>query len=159
MNLEEIRAREQAATPGLWLKKETADYYEIYDENSWGKALQPLALVSSSEDDVNFIIHARRDIPGLISEIDRLTAPPAPLTIEYLKQINADMHPRRWVWIQVIVPPEHYKVESAYYRVYLGHDMEESFSCGWPGLGFSFDYSEYGVTWAAYENQPKEELK
>jgi hypothetical protein len=72
MNIKEIKAREQDATPGPWKHVETDDYSEIYDSKSWGKSLRPLALVGSNIADADFIAHAREDIPVLLAEVERL---------------------------------------------------------------------------------------
>lgn len=71
-NIEEIRERCEKATAGPWMQKELADCSEIYDANSWGKALRPLALVGSSTIDAEFIAHAREDIPALLDHIEAL---------------------------------------------------------------------------------------
>ena len=63
MNIEEIKAREQAATKGPW-EDETTDVW-IGDRH--------IAEVYSSPDTA-FIAHARTDIPALIAEVERLTA-------------------------------------------------------------------------------------
>lgn len=76
MNIEEIKAREQAATPGPWMVDTdeqtviavTADFqhivvdYSMKNLSAWGKCLP----------DVYFIAHARTDIPALIAEVERL---------------------------------------------------------------------------------------
>lgn len=63
----EIKAREQAATPGLWHhEKDCLDY--IRDTNGLN-----ICMVYQRED-VAFIAHARTDIPALIAEVERLAA-------------------------------------------------------------------------------------
>lgn len=75
------------------------------------------------------------------------------LTVEYLKEINQDMRNRRWVWIEVLKPFSYEYKTSGYYCVQYDFSRGESFCCGYPGLGFGFDYCDYGRTWLAYRNE------
>ena len=78
-----------------------------------------------------------------------------PLTLDELR----DMPIRDWVWIEILNPDAFRSKEtvSAYYRKYDGYKADEIFWCGYPGLGFGFDYSDYGKTWLAYRQKPEED--
>ena len=74
-----------------------------------------------------------------------------PLSVDELKALPL----RAWVWIEI---PRLFQSEtktSAYYRKQYEHDADRLFSCGYPGLSFSFDYADYNKTWVAYSSQPK----
>ena len=78
----------------------------------------------------------------------------APLTLDELRQFPI----RDWVWIEILNPDAFRSKEtvSAYYRKYDGYKKDEIFWCGYPGLGFGFDYADYGKTWLAYRQKPEE---
>ena len=63
-----------------------------------------------------------------------------------------------WVWIEALNIDAFRSKEtvSAYYRKYDGYKKDEIFWCGYPGLGFGFDYADYGKTWLAYRQKPEE---
>ena len=77
-----------------------------------------------------------------------------PLTLDELRQMPI----RDWVWIDVLNPDAFRSKEtvSAYYRKYDGYKADEIFWCGYPGLGFGFDYADYGKTWLAYRQKPED---
>ena len=77
-----------------------------------------------------------------------------PLTLDELRQLPI----RDWVWIEILNPDAFRSKEtvSAYYRKYDGYKADEIFWCGYPGLGFGFDYADYGKTWLAYRQKPEE---
>ena len=77
-----------------------------------------------------------------------------PLTLDELRKMPI----RDWVWIEILNPDAFRSKEtvSAYYRKYDGYKADEIFWCGYPGLGFGFDYADYGKTWLAYRQKPKE---
>ena len=77
-----------------------------------------------------------------------------PLTLDELRQLPI----RDWAWIEVLTPDAFRSKEtvSAYYRKYDGYKKDEIFWCGYPGLGFGFDYADYGKTWLAYRQKPEE---
>ena len=77
-----------------------------------------------------------------------------PLTLYELRQMPI----RDWVWIEILNPDAFRSKEtvSAYYRKYDGYKTDEIFWCGYPGLGFGFDYADYGKTWLAYRRKPEE---
>ena len=62
---------------------------------------------------------------------------------------------RDWVWIEILNPDAFRSKEtvSAYYKKYDGYKKDEIFWCGYPGLGFGFDYADYGKTWLAYRSK------
>ena len=80
-----------------------------------------------------------------------------PLTLDELRKMPI----RDWVWIEVLNPDAFRSKEtvSAYYRKYDGYKKDEIFWCGYPGLGFGFDYADYGNTWLAYRQKPEDEDK
>ena len=77
-----------------------------------------------------------------------------PLTMDELREMPI----RDWVWIEILNPDAFRSKEtvSAYYRKYDGYKADEIFWCGYPGLGFGFDYADYGKTWLAYRQKPEE---
>ena len=77
-----------------------------------------------------------------------------PLTLDELREMPI----RDWVWIDILNPDAFRSKEtvSAYYRKYDGYKADEIFWCGYPGLGFGFDYADYGKTWLAYRQKPEE---
>ena len=77
-----------------------------------------------------------------------------PLTLDELRKLPI----RDWVWIEILNPDAFRSKEtvSAYYRKYDGYKKDEIFWCGYPGLGFGFDYADYGKTWLAYRQKPEE---
>ena len=83
-----------------------------------------------------------------------LTKKVEPLTLDELRQLPI----RDWVWIEILNPDAFRSKEtvSAYYRKYDGYKADEIFWCGYPGLGFGFDYADYGKTWLAYRQKPEE---
>ena len=78
-----------------------------------------------------------------------------PLTLDELRKLPI----RDWVWIEILNPDAFRSKEtvSAYYRKYDGYKKAEIFWCGYPGLGFGFDYADYGKTWLAYRQKPEED--
>lgn len=62
---EEIKAREQAATPAPWY----ADGWELWDDD-----LGEFTELHDTDPDAQFIAHSRTDIPALIDEVERLKA-------------------------------------------------------------------------------------
>ena len=78
-----------------------------------------------------------------------------PLTLDELRKMPI----RDWVWIEILNPDAFRSKEtvSAYYRKYDGYKKDEIFWCGYPGLGFGFDYADYGKTWMAYRQKPEED--
>ena len=76
------------------------------------------------------------------------------LTLDELRKMPI----RDWVWIEILNLDAFRSKEtvSAYYRKYDGYKKAEIFWCGYPGLGFGFDYADYGKTWLAYRSKPEE---
>lgn len=83
-----------------------------------------------------------------------LTKKVEPLTLDELRKMPI----HDWVWIEVLNLDAFRSKEtvSAYYRKYDGYKKDEIFWCGYPGLGFGFDYADYGKTWLAYRQKPEE---
>jgi len=79
--LSEIKAREQAATPGPW-------------EATFGMDCRAFVLTPDKNEDfkiynhanANFIAHSRADVPALISEVEQLTKENKRLKKRYLTQ-------------------------------------------------------------------------
>lgn len=81
-DLDAIRQRVNAATPGPWHAEDKGAFHEIYTKGLGTNPLlpyEPPILLSSSEpdeeirrEDAEFIVHAREDVPVLLDEIDRL---------------------------------------------------------------------------------------
>lgn len=68
MNIEEIKAREKAATPGPW---ENGPYVGDEPEIIYGVGRQKVARIFDEQRDRDFIAGAREDIPALIAELER----------------------------------------------------------------------------------------
>ena len=66
--LAEIKAREQAATPGPW-EYECFGRYEDHDECVLKTGTDECEI--SAKEDAEFIAHARTDIPALVAEVER----------------------------------------------------------------------------------------
>ncbi|MVB11163.1 hypothetical protein CAFE_18700 [Caprobacter fermentans] len=74
--LAEIKAREQAATPGPWVSIFDLKDFTVYDMS--GEKGVIIAKLRNSkykykQPDADFIAHARTDMPELIAEVERLT--------------------------------------------------------------------------------------
>lgn len=67
--LTEIKAREQAATPGPW-EYECFGRYEDHDECILKTETDECEI--SAKEDAEFIAHARTDIPALVAEVEQL---------------------------------------------------------------------------------------
>jgi hypothetical protein len=73
--IEDVILRNEAATPGPWI-----DYLEGRDHTSGesfiargiNRSEKDLSLIGGSDADIEFIAHAKQDIPVLINEIKRL---------------------------------------------------------------------------------------
>lgn len=78
LNLEEIRAREQAATPRPWEVTGCCNHLVAQNNGDDTDKTTILAEIWGYEGrhkhDAEFIAHAREDIPALLDEIARLTA-------------------------------------------------------------------------------------
>jgi hypothetical protein len=76
----EIKKRAEAATPGPWESNHNWEQDKFTDQYAaWGEspAISGNSLSSvipQATLDANFIAHARKDIPALLAEIDRLHA-------------------------------------------------------------------------------------
>lgn len=74
--ISEIKAREQAATPGPWVSVFDLKGFTIYDmSGEKGKIIAKLrnSKCKYKQPDAAFIAHARTDIPALLAEVERLT--------------------------------------------------------------------------------------
>ena len=77
-----------------------------------------------------------------------------PLTVDELRILPLES----WLWVEILdVDAFRWKEESSYYRKQLDHTNNEAFCCGYPGIGFEFEYEDYGKTWLAYRRPPKGE--
>ena len=71
LNIEEIKAREQAATPGPWVSVFDLKGFTIYDmSGEKGKIIAKLrnSKCKYKQPDADFIAYARTDIPALIEK-------------------------------------------------------------------------------------------
>lgn len=93
-----------------------------------------------------------------------VSAAPQPLTREYLISLMdkaANHGEKEWVWIEPIGDGEskHISwsapVEAGYYRAQKDYTDGETFCCGWPGVGFCFEFEEMGTVWQAYRFKPE----
>lgn len=89
LDLEAIRTRVDAATPGVWSWKgqDVHDPPEMYDDERghlavgedfedwvlWANGLHTDGFLNCSDADAEFIAHARTDVPALLVEVVRLT--------------------------------------------------------------------------------------
>lgn len=71
LDLEAIRSRAAAATPGPW---EATRTYPFLVLQSGGESAISVNLATDPEPDAAFIAHAREDIPALVAEVERLRA-------------------------------------------------------------------------------------
>lgn len=78
-----------------------------------------------------------------------------PLTLEQLQEMNGDMETRPWVWIEMLVEDKRHK--SAYYQIQHDYTKGEALCCGYPGMGYEFEYEDYNETWLAYAHKPEKE--
>lgn len=86
------------------------------------------------------------------------------LSIEQLRQLSEkaskfdDSQCDMWVWIELLnkleARPGMGKV-SGYYKVQTDYTHGRSFCCGYPGVGYGFDYDQYGKDWLAYFVRPE----
>jgi len=101
MNLDEIEARANAATPGPWYVHESdrpGDYWtvsadedspfecEVFDDGSAGGEYGP----SCSIEDRDFLVAARTDVPALIARVRELEAQLDELWTRYKKLDEED---------------------------------------------------------------------
>ena len=101
-----------------------------------------------------------KELAGLVDELQVASCARqeqernAPLTLDELQEMPI----HDWVWIEVLTPDAFRSKEtvSAYYRKYDGYKTDEIFCCGYPGLGFGFDYADYGKAWLAYRQKQEE---
>ena len=59
-----------------------------------------------------------------------------------------------WVWIEVLQPFSFEEKTSAYYRKQVDYTHGKAFICGYPGISFGLEYSDYSKTWVAYTERP-----
>lgn len=78
LNLNEIRARCESATPGPWeTGGDVLGHFGIYQRIYKGLVRIARAnsdVTANNRNNAEFIAHAREDIPALIAEIERLKA-------------------------------------------------------------------------------------
>ena len=120
-----------------------AEIDDIYDTASE----EERAVLEEQRKMVEFTISALRQE----EHFREVTKKMKPLTLSELREMPI----RDWVWIEILNPDAFRSKEtvSAYYRKYGGYKKDEIFWCGYPGLGFGFDYADYGKTWMAYRQK------
>lgn len=69
INLEEIEARANAATPGPW---EAFDNYISTGDEIFADVHSSNPMYGDASNDTQFIAHAREDVPSLLEEVKRL---------------------------------------------------------------------------------------
>ena len=131
-DLDAIRQRANAATKGPWSAEESGPYYEIH---AGGTYEAPLLLSPEGDDeirheDVEFIAHARKDIPALLDELERarsvlavweLVASREEVTaVQRLAAVRALCDSPRAAWIG---DPLHYR--SAILRALFGESTKD----------------------------------
>ena len=77
--LEEIKARCEAATPGPWLRHPEEFGQNIFCATSetridWLFSIQGSAIVADIRRDIDFMAAARTDVPALVAEVEWLRA-------------------------------------------------------------------------------------
>lgn len=97
LNLDPIRRREQAATPGPWtVEWDTDDVSDV----PFPVSLGPIGYLehhgANETADVEFIAHARQDVPALLTRVAELETQVAKLTSglddaeQYIDELTAD---------------------------------------------------------------------
>lgn len=93
--LEEIRAREKAATEGPWEWNADEGCFEsvaattyVHEHGGYERDF------AQSTEDMDFIAHAREDIPALLAEVERLRAENAALKpkTDCLRSRDSEIH-------------------------------------------------------------------
>ena len=136
-------------------REEAIKYWEQFDAE-----IDELAADNLYEEQMDALEKQREVVEFTISALRQqehfrdLTKKVEPLALDELRQMPI----RDWVWIEILNPDAFRSKEtvSAYYRKYDGYKKGEIFWCGYPGLGFGFDYADYGKTWMAYRQKPEE---
>lgn len=73
INLEEIKARYEAATPGEWVESFSATHGPCIKVYLGPNQQRGITVAGELEvNDLEFIVHAHQDIPALIAEVERL---------------------------------------------------------------------------------------
>lgn len=85
-----IRGRVAAATKGPWLPR--IDEGDVITDHTWYANI--IAKVGGIAEDVAFIAHARKDVPALLAELDRVREERDALTaeVERLRAENEQLH-------------------------------------------------------------------
>jgi hypothetical protein len=74
LDLDAIKARAEAATPGPWLREWAFSTHFVVPESARTVAADNVArLKSTQRADANFIAASRTDVPLLVAEVERLT--------------------------------------------------------------------------------------
>ena len=73
IDIEAIKVREQAATPGPWETCKHSGRWAVFGYSKTSARDEKLTVMLPRKADAEFIAHARQDIPVLLSEIERLT--------------------------------------------------------------------------------------
>lgn len=100
--LAEIKAREQAATPGPWYTLENEEKIQEIRMQLTRSAEYIVSSRIAIEEDAAFIAHARTDIPALVAEVERLTEENGVLRSECKAHINK----------QAVLFSEHHKLKE-----------------------------------------------
>ena len=113
----EARELCEGATSGQWKRHDTADYAEIHNGDTWGKNLNPIALVGHT-DDANFIARSRTLIPELVDALEKAEAANAWIPV-------TERLPKTEKPVQVYMPKLYMSVQTGFYTKYYGEDDGE----------------------------------
>ena len=98
IDLEAIKARAEAATPGPWWHEwvDGDDWWAVYGQPT-GDMVCPEVCTMWSSDDAAYIATAREDVPALVAEIERLTGEPTEDEVDRVADVLA-AHGYRVTW-------------------------------------------------------------
>lgn len=120
------------------------------------KALKRAEIIAALRDFANIYEHNHitgyKEIRDAADMLEQLTAEPTnePLTLEELRGIGTG----EWLWIECLERFKFDKAVSAYYRKHSDYTQGACFCCGYPGISFGFDFSDYRISWLAYRRKP-----
>lgn len=112
--------------------------FDITDAKAVIKSLQTHPFICGSdfiETENGYVITRKRDKSK-------------PLTLKEVKNIKTG----EWVWIEAINLPW---FDSAYCKKQEDYTHGKSFTCGYPGNSYGFEYSDYGKRWTVYREEPR----
>jgi hypothetical protein len=87
LDLEGIRARVEAATPGPWEADEGKVTCDHSADPSWALRERPVVTTLASDTDAEFIAHARTDVPALLDALEKVDRIATMVNGQYLEQL------------------------------------------------------------------------